>query len=66
MNNAIKELAIERGVKEVADTWETMAFTTQKHTKGNEDRGYTMGAIDEIMQVLEDNFVTMQSMAASP
>lgn len=66
VTNAIKELAIERGVKEVADNWDTMAFTTHKHTKGNEDRGYTLGAVDEIMQVLEDNFVTMQSMAASP
>lgn len=66
MNNAIKELAIERGVKEVADTWDNMFFTTHKHSKGNEDRGYTLGPVDEIMQMVEDNFVTMQSMAAYP
>lgn len=65
VNNAIKELAIERGVKEVAETWETMAFTVAKHFKGSEERGYTLCPVDEIMQVLEDNFVNMQSMAAS-
>lgn len=65
VNNAIKELAIERGVAEVADTWGAMMFTVQKHFKGAEERGYILGPVDEIMQVLEDNFVNLQSMAAS-
>lgn len=65
VTNAVKELAIERGVQEVAQTWSTMAFGVHRHFKGAEERGYTLAAVDEIMQVLEDNFVTMQSMAAS-
>lgn len=65
VTNAVKELAIERGVQEVAQTWSTMAFGVHRHFKGAEERGYTLAAVDEIQQVLEDNFVTIQSMAAS-
>lgn len=40
--NAIKELAIERGVKEIAELWQTINFTVIKHTMGvsQDDRGY--------------------------
>lgn len=38
--NANKEAAIERGVKEIAEQWETIKFTVIKHTMGdNVDRG---------------------------
>ncbi|XP_058981464.1 dynein axonemal heavy chain 10-like [Musca domestica] len=65
LNNAIKELAIEKGVKAVEDTWAAMSFKVHKHYKGSEERGYTLGAVDEIVQVLEDNSVNLQSMGAS-
>uniref|UniRef100_A0A1I8PAD1 Dynein-1, subspecies f n=1 Tax=Stomoxys calcitrans TaxID=35570 RepID=A0A1I8PAD1_STOCA len=65
LNNAIKELAIEKGVKAVEDTWATMNFKVHKHYKGSEERGYTLGAVDEIAQVLEDNSMSLQSMGAS-
>lgn len=65
INNAIKEKAIETGVKEVADVWKTMEFSVFKHYKGGEERGYTLGSTDEITQVLEDNSMNLQSMAAS-
>ncbi|XP_017478046.1 PREDICTED: dynein heavy chain 10, axonemal [Rhagoletis zephyria] len=65
LNNAIKELAIERGVKAVEDTWATMAFKVHKHYKGNEDRGYTLGSVEEIVLTLEDNATNLQSMGAS-
>lgn len=34
VTNAIKELSIERGVKEVAEVWGCMEFTVIKHLKG--------------------------------
>ena len=39
--NAIKELAIEQGVKDIANEWETIKFTVIKHTMGTAaiDRG---------------------------
>lgn len=32
--NAVKELAIERGVKELAEVWKSMEFNVIKHYKG--------------------------------
>lgn len=32
--NAVKELAIERGLKDLAEVWKTMEFTVVKHYKG--------------------------------
>lgn len=49
----------------MAETWETMTFTVSKHYKGHEDRGFTLGAVDEIMAILEENYVNLQAMAAS-
>lgn len=66
INNAIKELSIEKGVRDIAEVWATMLFTVHKHMKGNEDRGWILGATDDIMQVLEDNAMNLQSMAGSP
>lgn len=65
LNNAIKELAIERGVKEIEEVWSTMAFKVIKHIKGTEERGWILGPTDEIAQVIEDNAMNLQSMAAS-
>lgn len=65
INNAIKELAIEKGVKDIIDTWNMMNFIVHKHSLGNEERGFVLGATEEIMQVLEDNSMNLQSMAGS-
>lgn len=65
INNAIKELSIEKGVKDITEVWTKMEFTVHKHTKGTEDRGYLLGTTEEIMQVLEDNSMNLQSMAGS-
>jgi dynein heavy chain len=65
INHAIKELSIEKGVKQIAETWTNMNFILHKHMKGNEDRGFVVGSTEEIMQVLEDNSMNLQSMAGS-
>ena len=65
LNNAIKELSIEKGVKEIADTWAKLEFTVLKHHLGNEERGHIMGPTDEVNQTLEDNQMNLQSMAGS-
>ncbi|KAG5670791.1 hypothetical protein PVAND_001030 [Polypedilum vanderplanki] len=66
--NAIRELAIERGVKEIAQQWETIKFNVIKHTMNESaiDRGYILGSMDEIMQILDDHSMNLQSMSASP
>ncbi|XP_036352277.2 dynein axonemal heavy chain 10 [Ochotona princeps] len=62
---AIKEVAIEKAVKEILDTWETMKFSVVKYYKGTHERGYILGSVDEIVQSLDDNTVNLQSISGS-
>jgi len=36
-----------------------------KHIKNKEDRGWILGNMDEMMQILEDNMVTLQGISGS-
>uniref|UniRef100_H3BAL0 Dynein axonemal heavy chain 10 n=1 Tax=Latimeria chalumnae TaxID=7897 RepID=H3BAL0_LATCH len=65
VTSAVKELSIEKGVKDVVDTWENMKFTVQKYFKGTQERGYILGSVDDILQILDDNAMNLQSMAGS-
>ncbi|CAH0724307.1 unnamed protein product, partial [Brenthis ino] len=65
VNHAIKELAIERGVRDVQETWANMAFTVARHFNRGEDRGYTLNPCDEVVVKLDDDAMSLQSMAAS-
>lgn len=63
--SATKELGIEKGIAEVADAWNTMKFTVIKYMKGTQERGFVLGTVDEILQILDDNAMNLQSMSAS-
>ncbi|PNF33091.1 Dynein heavy chain 10, axonemal [Cryptotermes secundus] len=63
--NALKELEIEKGVKEISEVWSAMKFTAMKHIKENYDRGFILGPVDDIVLTLDDNFMSLQRMAAS-
>ncbi|KAJ8266677.1 hypothetical protein GJAV_G00133350 [Gymnothorax javanicus] len=65
VTSAVKELSIERGVREVVETWENMRFNLQRYFKGTQERGSILGAVDEILQSLDDNAMNLQSMAGS-
>ncbi|KAI5945034.1 Dynein heavy chain 10, axonemal [Manis javanica] len=65
VTSAIKEIAIEKAVKEILDTWENMKFMVVKHYKGTQDRGYILGSVDEIIQCLDDNTFNLQSISGS-
>ncbi|KAI9102678.1 dynein heavy chain and region D6 of dynein motor-domain-containing protein [Phlyctochytrium arcticum] len=65
VGGAMKELSIENGIKEVDTTWRNLKFSIVKYMKGNEDRGFILGAIDEIVLTLDDNAMSLQSMGAS-
>nr|XP_038946048.1 dynein axonemal heavy chain 10 isoform X3 [Rattus norvegicus] len=62
---AVKEVAIEKAVKEILDTWENMKFTVVKYYKGTQERGYILGSVDDIIQCLDDNTVNLQSISGS-
>ncbi|XP_023576433.1 dynein heavy chain 10, axonemal [Octodon degus] len=62
---AVKEVAIEKAVKEILDTWEAMKFSVVKYYKGTQERGYILGSVDDIVQCLDDNVVNLQSISGS-
>ena len=63
--SATKELSIEKGIVEVADTWGNMKFSVSKYMKGTQERGFVLGSVDDIIQILDDNAMNLQSMSAS-
>ncbi|CAF1153283.1 unnamed protein product [Adineta ricciae] len=65
VTSATKELQIEKGVREVVDAWEKVKFNVVKYVKGNQDRGYVLGACDEVLQQLDDHTMALQGMAGS-
>ena len=60
MNCATKELAIEKGVKEVEETWGQQKFSVNKYMKGTQERGFMLGSVDEVLQILDDNAMQLQ------
>lgn len=54
-----------QGVKEIAETWEQLKFTVQMYFKGTEKRGFILGPVDEILEILDDNNVNLQSVLGS-
>uniref|UniRef100_A0A674DLM6 Dynein axonemal heavy chain 10 n=1 Tax=Salmo trutta TaxID=8032 RepID=A0A674DLM6_SALTR len=65
VTSAVKELSIEKAMKEVVETWENMKFSVQRYFKGTQERGSILGVVDEILQNLDDNAMNLQSMAGS-
>ncbi|XP_069379878.1 dynein axonemal heavy chain 10 isoform X1 [Paralichthys olivaceus] len=65
VTSAVKELSIEKGVKEVVETWESMKFSVLPYFKGTEERGSILGAVDEILLSVENDAMNLQSMAGS-
>ena len=37
--SAAKELSVEKGINEVAETWNNMKFSVSKYMKGTQERG---------------------------
>ncbi|XP_027593384.2 dynein heavy chain 10, axonemal isoform X1 [Pipra filicauda] len=65
VGTAVKELSIEKGMKEIIDTWEQMKFTVLEYIKGTEKRGFILGPSEEILEILDDNNVSLQSVLGS-
>ncbi|XP_037633762.1 dynein heavy chain 10, axonemal [Sebastes umbrosus] len=65
VTSAVKELSIEKGVKEVVETWENMKFSVLPYFKGTQERGFILGAVDEILQNVDNDTMNLQSMGGS-
>ena len=64
-NAATKELTIESELKKLADVWKDQKFTLAKYMKSGEERGWVLRATEEIILLLEDMSLNLQSMMAS-
>ncbi|XP_077377243.1 dynein axonemal heavy chain 10-like [Festucalex cinctus] len=65
VTSAVKELGIEKGVKEVVETWENMKFIVQPYSKGTQQQCSVLGAVDEILSNVDNDAMNLQSMAGS-
>ena len=65
VGGAMKELSIENALRDIENNWKNLRFSVLKYSKGTDDRGYILGAIDEIVTSLDDNAMSLQSMSAS-
>jgi dynein heavy chain len=67
-NTAMKELSIEKGIQELADTWSKMRFTIMPYKRtpsSTEDCGFILSGIDDILQTLDDNKMKLQTLSSS-
>ncbi|KAM9822155.1 dynein axonemal heavy chain 10-like isoform 2-T2 [Syngnathus typhle] len=65
VTSAVKELGIEKGVKEMVETWEKMKFIVQPYSKGTQQQSFVLGAVDEILTIVDNDAMNLQSMAGS-
>lgn len=42
-----------------------MKFSVQSYMKGTSNRGFILGAVDDVLQILDDSAMNLQSMSAS-
>ena len=47
-------------MKEVEETWAQQKFAVGKYMKGTSERGFILGAVDEVLQTLDDNAMQLQ------
>ncbi|KFP31699.1 Dynein heavy chain 10, axonemal, partial [Colius striatus] len=62
---AVKELRLEKDVKEIAERWEHLKFTVQMYLKDTEKRGFILVSVGKILDILDDNSVNLQRVLSS-
>ncbi|CAF0910630.1 unnamed protein product [Adineta ricciae] len=71
LQTSIKELQIEKNLKDIEQQWNNMRFQIQKHTRNTsnisayQDRGFLISGVDEILQALEDSILLLNSITTS-
>ena len=51
--------------RDIEETWAASKFVVTKYVKGTVERGYTVGGVEEVVQLLDDNCMQLQGMAGS-
>lgn len=63
---AAKELVIEGELRKLGDAWRGARLALHKYTRNGADRGWVLKGAGDVLQLLEDAGLNLQSMAASP
>lgn len=62
VDKSVKEMSMEKSLKEFTETWNTMQFEYSPHSRTNIN---LLKVKEEIIEVLEDNQVQIQNMLSS-
>lgn len=65
---AMKELSIEKGIQENSEIWSKMRFTVvvyKRSPTAAEERCLILSGIDEILTILDDNKMKLQTLSSS-
>ena len=63
---ARKELSIEKGLADIAEVWTKTRMPVKRYENAKgQDRGFILKALDDILLIIEDNALNLQSMSAS-
>ncbi|CAF0886754.1 unnamed protein product, partial [Adineta ricciae] len=62
VDKAVKEMSMEKTIKDIENTWKTMEFTTDPHPRTGIQ---LLTASDELIETLEDHQVQLQNMLQS-
>lgn len=62
VDKSVKEMSMEKSLKEFAETWNTMLFEYLPHPRRNVS---LLKVSEELIEVLEDNQVQLQNMLSS-
>lgn len=62
VDKSVKEMSMEKSLKEFAETWNTMQFEYLPHSR---TKYYLLKVREELIEVLEDNQVQLQNMLSS-
>lgn len=68
LQTAIKELHIEKTLRDIQQQWDTMRFQLHRHarpTSTSQDKSYIIAGVDEILQALEDSTLLLHGITTS-
>ncbi|KAJ5066878.1 intein-containing dynein axonemal heavy chain 10 precursor [Anaeramoeba ignava] len=64
---AMKEDVIEKEIFSIEEKWtHSMNFEVRKYSRGNEERGLVLSSVDEIITLVDEQNLNVQSMSSSP
>ena len=58
-------VCVFQGAKEIEEVWGNQKFNVMKYMKGNSDRGFILGGVEEPLQILDDHAMQLHGMSAS-